>query len=519
MVDMDQLADVVAQAIDIATAPLLARITVLEKRTLTHGKDGRDGKDAPALDLDYLAAKAAVLVPKPVDGRDASPPDLDYIAAKAAALIPRPVDGKDGKDAVVDLEYVAVKAAALIPKPSDGRDGKDAPPLDIKAIDSDAFGEYVQKHMLPLMEKFEQMPAPKHGEPGPMGESGRDGRDGTSVEYSAVESMVSVAVGKAVAAIQIPKDGRDGVDGKSIDAAEVKALVAEAVAVAAVPAPKDGRDGKDADPIAVKALVSEAVAAVPVAKDGKDADMAAVQGLVDAAVTKAMGSIQAPRDGKDGKDGRDIDPASLEFIVSAYVEKSVSGLPKPQDGTSVTVEDVGPLVTAEVAKAVSAIPKAADGVGVADAIISRDGDLVLTFSDGRTKSVGAVVGANADPAETARVIAEQIAAFPRPKDGQNGKDGYGFDDMDLVITDEKSLLRFTRADRTDVKEFELPLMLDRGIYKPGVRYRKGSTVTAQGALWIAQAETSDRPGDGATAWRLAVKKGRDGRDGANGGPP
>lgn len=54
-----------------------------------------------------------------------------------------------------------------------------------------------------------------------------------------------------------------------------------------------------------------------------------------------------------------------------------------------------------------------------------------------------------------------------------------------------------------------------GTWAPGA-YRKGSAVTWSGSLWIAEAATKSKPGEGSMdsrAWRLAVKKGADGRDG------
>jgi hypothetical protein len=347
MDDMKAFADAVADAIETATAPLRARIAVLEKRALVHGRDGRDGKDAPPVDLDALAVKAAALIPMPKDG----------------------AAGKDGKDAAtVDVEVIAAKAAALVQAPSAGRDGK-------------------------------------------------DGKDGVSVDMAVVTKAITEAV-------------------------------------AALPRPVDG------------------------------------------------------------KDGRDVDPAMLETIVASYVTKAVAGLPVPKDGASVTVDDVAPLIAAEVTKAVAAIPKAIDGVGLSDAVISRDGELVLTFTDGRTKTVGVVVGAGADPVEVERLITKMVDAIPRPKDGKDGApgaDGLGFDDFDAVWDAEKgALIRFSQGER--VKEFVWPVPRDGGVYRPGNLYRKGVMVTAQGSLWSAQEDTRERPGDGSKAWRLAVKRGRDGRD-------
>jgi hypothetical protein len=51
----------------------------------------------------------------------------------------------------------------------------------------------------------------------------------------------------------------------------------------------------------------------------------------------------------------------------------------------------------------------------------------------------------------------------------------------------------------------------KGLYSPGAAYAKGDHVTFDGSLWIARDATTETPGDGATRWQLAAKRGRDGR--------
>jgi hypothetical protein len=54
-----------------------------------------------------------------------------------------------------------------------------------------------------------------------------------------------------------------------------------------------------------------------------------------------------------------------------------------------------------------------------------------------------------------------------------------------------------------------------GVWKEGKVYGPGSFVTHSGAIWHCnQFKTTTRPGDGAAAWTLACKSGRDGKDGA-----
>lgn len=215
---------------------------------------------------------------------------------------------------------------------------------------------------------------------------------------------------------------------------------------------KDGRDGVDG-------------------KDGKDAPEVTEEQIAEA-VARYLTSNPPPagkdgRDGKDGKDGRD-------GVDGKPGEKGADG----RDGADGKDGSNG-----------------RDGVGVAGAVIDRSGNLVLTLTDGSTRDLGVVIGKDGQPGKDG-------------KDGAPGRDGVGFDDLDLVESDEGVLLRFTRGDQ--VKSFRLPIVVDRGVWREG-QYRKGDGVTWAGSFWIAQEDTTEKPDTG-KGWRLAVKKGRDGKD-------
>ncbi|MGO1075924.1 hypothetical protein [Inquilinus sp. CA228] len=51
-----------------------------------------------------------------------------------------------------------------------------------------------------------------------------------------------------------------------------------------------------------------------------------------------------------------------------------------------------------------------------------------------------------------------------------------------------------------------------GTWKSGQSYAAGTWITHDGSVWIAAENTAARPGDGPTPWRLAVKRGKDGKD-------
>lgn len=60
-----------------------------------------------------------------------------------------------------------------------------------------------------------------------------------------------------------------------------------------------------------------------------------------------------------------------------------------------------------------------------------------------------------------------------------------------------------------------PDLVYYGVYKEGTAYSKGAAVTWGGSLWIAAETTTAKPGEGTTGsrtWRLAVKRGSDGKD-------
>ncbi|MET3899678.1 hypothetical protein ABIB57_003640 [Devosia sp. UYZn731] len=154
---------------------------------------------------------------------------------------------------------------------------------------------------------------------------------------------------------------------------------------------------------------------------------------------------------------------------------------------------------ADAVRRVDAIEQRGVPVSVTSAIIDRDGALVLTHSDGSTKSLGVVVG----------------------KDGVDatGKDGLGFDDLTVEHDGERTMtLRFAKGDT--VKEFPItmPVVIDRGVWVEAKAegYAKGDGVTWAGSFWISQKDdNADKP-DGGDGWRLSVKRGRDGKPGKDG---
>jgi len=62
-----------------------------------------------------------------------------------------------------------------------------------------------------------------------------------------------------------------------------------------------------------------------------------------------------------------------------------------------------------------------------------------------------------------------------------------------------------------VHEIKTAIVLDAGVWKEGAAYVAGDGVTLGGSFFIAQSDTTAKPGK-SDEWRLAVKRGTDGRD-------
>lgn len=113
------------------------------------------------------------------------------------------------------------------------------------------------------------------------------------------------------------------------------------------------------------------------------------------------------------------------------------------------------------------------------------------------------------------VFQKAIDAIPKPVDGKDGKDGVdglGWDDLVVEFDGKRAIaVKLTRGDVEKVAgDIKLPIVLDAGFWKEG-SYEVGDGVTFGGSYWIAQKDTSSKPEVGNPDWRLAVKKGRDGK--------
>lgn len=306
--------------------------------------------------------------------------------------------------------------------------------------------------------------------------------------------------------------------------ATVKAYVDRQIK--ALPKPVNGKDADIADLIPrmeaeiakrVEALPDPAVALVPFIDERVADAVAAIEkpqgvtveqvmpALLDA-LSEAVATLPKPENGKDA------DPEVIRQIIA----EALAEIPKPEDGKSFTAEDARPVIAELVAAAVSALPPPADGK---DATPEQVEDAVIKSMSSPTPPALIVDWLEAKSAawaldfeRRAQATLERAAdRIPKPADGM---DGFSLDD--LSIEDDgngRVTLRFHRGDLVKSHTVRLPRFSDKGVFRDGDDYEAGDGVTWAGSYWIAQKDSPEgKPGDG-DSWRLAVKRGRDGKDG------
>ncbi|HHX0910215.1 TPA: hypothetical protein ACU6E9_003618 [Pseudomonas aeruginosa] len=261
---------------------------------------------------------------------------------------------------------------------------------------------------------------------------------------------------------------------------------------------------------------------------------------LDALARSAAEMVPAPKD------------ADMEAL-KAHLGELVKAIPAPADGQSVTIDDVAPMIRDEVAKAVAEVPPAKDGesVTVDDVrpvlaeLVSKavadlpqpqpgkdaDMDALRAHLDGLVKSLELPNGPSVDEVAAtferrfsdltlswerqARETLEKAAdRMPIPKNGENGRDALPLESFDLSLSDDgRTVTVKMQAGETVIeKSVKIASVMDRGVYSSEGSYEKGDGTTYGGCYWIAQKDAPAGAPGASADWRMAVKKGRDGKD-------
>lgn len=240
--------------------------------------------------------------------------------------------------------------------------------------------------------------------------------------------------------------------------------------------------------LSIKSLEPIAKALGEVVKEHVSRAFRPLAGRIDG-LESQLKALPTPRDGVDGApgaDGKDGAPGKdgQDGSPGAPGTPGTDGAPGRDgtDGKSVTPEDLAPMLEGLIAKWALEFERRAQDT------LQKAVDRLPVPKDGRDGV-----------------------------DGKDGRDGVGFDDLAVEFDGEKTVT--FKLERGEVsKEFSLvlPVVVDRGIFSEGKAYTAGDAVTWGGSFWVAQKDTSAKPDTPDSGWRLAVKKGRDGKDGRNG---
>ncbi len=348
-----------------------------------------------------------------------------------------------------------------------------------------------------LDEKIKSIPSGAKGDIGDRGEKGLDGSNGEHGKDGLDGSQGEKGDQGDRGADGI--NGKDGLDGQ-------KGV--------------DGIDGKDAEPVNEQALIESILSKVYLSDEF-------MEKLAQNASQKVYAMIPTPKDGLDGKDGANGKDAD-EFAI---VEKVMTQIVMPLDGKSVTVEDVQPLLDGMVAKHIAEIefPKPENGKDADPqtirAMVLEEVKNIPLPQDGKSITVDDVnplleIAVSKWALDFERrahdVLQTAVERLPKPKDGEkgaSGADGFGIELFEQK--DARTVVAiYKRGDETITQEFKFPAVIDQGVFKSGDDYEAGDGVTYAGSFWIAQKDTTESPGN-SSDWRLAVKRGKDGKDAVN----
>ncbi|MNO92529.1 hypothetical protein D3C76_841070 [compost metagenome] len=241
-----------------------------------------------------------------------------------------------------------------------------------------------------------------------------------------------------------------------------------------------------------KEVAAEASRHIAVPENGKDADPE----LVRLAVAEEVGKLPTP------KDGASVTLDDVKPMIVDAVKSAVEALPPAEPGVSVTAEDLRPVITEEVAKALEAITIPKDGEPGRDALQLEILPEIVT-----------------DKSYTRGTYAKHLGGLWRSFERTYGMKGWeciveGLSSASVEQSGERGFeLALVLSSGGEVRKcLDLPVMIYRGVFAPG-DYAPGDTVTWGGSLWHCDCATSDKPGElGSKGWRLAVKRGRDGKD-------
>lgn len=263
---------------------------------------------------------------------------------------------------------------------------------------------------------------------------------------------------------------------------------------------------------------------------------------------KSLINLPVPQKGEDGKsitldDVMPIIKEGLEGIKAdciSSIDVAIKEMPKPQDGKSITLDDVQPMLSAELAAIKSdcmqAIKSAIDEIPAPKNGKDADMEEIKEYIKSLIVIPEPIAGKDGENGKDAL----QIEIIPMIEDGKsyprgtyakhngglwhaykntNGMNGWecmvdGISNIGIEQTEEREFKAVieTSSGKKEENTFVMPIILDKGLFTHGREYKKGDAVTYGGSLWICQESNTQGIPGASKEWRLAVKRGRDGKE-------
>lgn len=111
------------------------------------------------------------------------------------------------------------------------------------------------------------------------------------------------------------------------------------------------------------------------------------------------------------------------------------------------------------------------------------------------------------------VLERAIDRMPRPKDGEDGKDGVYVEDFDVAQNERQVIIGVKLSDgQVFSRELRLEYPIYRDVFQSGRIYEKADQVTYSGSTFIATRNTTGKEvPEKSDAWKLVTKRGQNGK--------
>jgi hypothetical protein len=229
-----------------------------------------------------------------------------------------------------------------------------------------------------------------------------------------------------------------------------------------------------------------------------DKRLSQVIASIDARIKEVADSVPEAINGKDGTDGKDGKDGTdgVNGIDGKNGENGLNGKDGEKGLDGLNGKDGNDGSDGRDALSIEILPTIVQGKSYhRGSFASWKGGLVRAMR-------------NTDPMMDADILKAGWAVVVNGVDTVSFVQGEDPRDIKMVVQTTEKLVEFNAR---------VPVMAYKGIFQPS-EFLQGDSVTYAGSLWIAEKDGPvGKPGEpGSDGWRLAVKRGRDGKDGRNG---